>query len=128
LDGEIVIDASVALCYLRRERGWEDVPKHLAIASMSVVNYAEVFQRLLRERADAEPLVQLLIDMGLRLIDADPVLARAAAELETPTRGLGISLADRFCIALAMLRQVPLLTADKPWAALRLGIDIRLLR
>ncbi|MBS0470903.1 MAG: PIN domain-containing protein [Proteobacteria bacterium] len=128
MDSEIVIDASVALCYLRRERGWEGVPQHLPIASMSVVNYAEVFQRLLRESADAGPRAQLLIDMGLRLIDADPVLARAAAELEAPTRGQGISLADRFCIALAMLRQVPLLTADKPWAALGLGIDIRLLR
>ena len=128
MDPEVVIDASAAICYLRRERGWENVPQYLPIGIMSAVNYAEVFQRTLREHANAEARVQVLIDSGLRLIDADAALARTAAELESRTRGQGVSLADRFCLALAMTRGSPVLTADRPWAALGFPIDIRLLR
>ena len=128
VDLEIVIDASAAVCYLRRERGWEKFPEHIPGGVMSVVNYAEVVQRILREHSDAPARVQTLVDAGLRLIDADTSLALAAAELEQPTRSQGVSVADRFCLALGMTRNSPVLTADRPWKSLGLPVDIRLLR
>jgi PIN domain nuclease of toxin-antitoxin system len=44
------------------------------------------------------------------------------------TRGLGLSLADRACLALAIERGAAVLTADRTWAELDLGIEIRLVR
>ncbi len=51
-----------------------------------------------------------------------------AALLWTKTQLYGLSLANRDCLALAMERQVPVLTADQVWVELGLGIDIQLLR
>jgi len=38
------------------------------------------------------------------------------------------SLGDRVCLALARRRGLPVLTTDKPWADLDLGIEVRLIR
>ena len=128
LDSEIVIDASSALCFLRRERGWEDFPQHIPIGIMSVLNYTEVVQRLLRDGPDGEARATLLVEFGLRLIDVDLQTALGAARLEGPTRRQGVSLADRICLALGLDRGLAVLTADRAWASLGLAIDIRLLR
>jgi ribonuclease VapC len=125
---ETVIDASAAVCYIRRERGWDNFPPYLPLGIMSVVNYAEVVQRLLRENANGETRAQALLDAGLLLIDADRDVAVAVAMLEGTTRQQGVSLADRFCLALAMSRKLPVLTADRPWDALGLPVEIKLLR
>jgi ribonuclease VapC len=41
---------------------------------------------------------------------------------------LGLSLADRACLSLAVERQAPALTADRAWGALALDIEVRLIR
>jgi ribonuclease VapC len=37
-------------------------------------------------------------------------------------------LGDRCCLALAMVHALPVLTADRVWAQLDLGIEVELLR
>jgi PIN domain nuclease of toxin-antitoxin system len=128
LDSEIVIDASAALCFLQHEPGWEGFPDFAPFGTMCVVNYAEVVQRLLRYDADGEMRARLLMGFGLRLVDAGLDVALGAARLEAPTRIQGISLGDRFCLAFAMERKAPVLTADKPWKSLGLPIEIKFLR
>jgi ribonuclease VapC len=128
LDDEIVIDSSSALCFLLRERGWEAFPDYVPTGIMSVINYAEVVQRLLREDANAELRAGALVVAGLRLIDVDLDAALGAARLENVTRKQGISLGDRICLALGIDRKLPVLTADKPWKDLGLPVEIRLLR
>jgi ribonuclease VapC len=54
--------------------------------------------------------------------------ARLTAELLPQTRALGLSLGDRACLALAIERELPVLTTDKGWKALRVGVEIRLIR
>jgi PIN domain nuclease of toxin-antitoxin system len=39
-----------------------------------------------------------------------------------------LSLADRACLALAERERLPVLTADRHWGSLDLGIDVRLIR
>jgi ribonuclease VapC len=49
-------------------------------------------------------------------------------QLRVQTRHLGLSLGDRACIQLAMMKRWPVLTADKSWPELSLGVDVQLVR
>jgi PIN domain nuclease of toxin-antitoxin system len=128
LDSEIVIDASSALAFLLRERGWQDAAPFFAIGVMSAVNYAEVVQRVRRAGGNPDRCLSLLLNEGIAMVEADLVTAHAAGELEALTRSQGISLADRFCLALAMQRRCPVLTTDKAWKNLQLAVEVKFLR
>jgi PIN domain nuclease of toxin-antitoxin system len=58
--------------------------------------------------------------------DAD--LAHRTGRLWPVTAHLGLSLADRACLALAMREGLPVLTGDRAWATLDLGVDVVLIR
>jgi PIN domain nuclease of toxin-antitoxin system len=124
----IVIDASAALAFLLDESQGHLAPPFLANGVMSVVNYAEVVQRLRRGGIDPEPRLQLLLDAGVSFVSPDLEAARLAGDLERQTKPFGISLADRFCLAHAILHELPLLTADRAFSHLGLALDIRQLR
>ena len=125
---EHVIDASAALAFLLGERGSEVVTPRLPGGLISAVNLAEVAQRCWRLGHDPTPFVDRLTDAGLRVADADTLAARLAADLEQLTRPYGLSLADRFCLALALDRSAPVLTSDRPFLQLGLPIPIILIR
>lgn len=44
------------------------------------------------------------------------------------TKELGLSLADRACMALAVTLGLPLLTADRSWVEVDLPVEIRVIR
>jgi PIN domain nuclease of toxin-antitoxin system len=48
--------------------------------------------------------------------------------LRSRTRSLGLSLGDRACLALALSLGLPVLTADRIWAQLDLGVEVVLCR
>lgn len=50
------------------------------------------------------------------------------ARLRPKTRDLGLSLADRACLALTKRLGVPVLTADRTWAEADLDLEVRLIR
>lgn len=125
---EHVVDASAALAFLLGETGADVVAPRLPGGVMSAVNLAEVAQRCWRLGHDPTPYVDRLAASGLRIVDADLLAARLAADLERLTRPYGLSLADRFCLALALDRQAPVLTADRPFQKLGLPIPIVLIR
>ncbi len=54
--------------------------------------------------------------------------ARRAGEMRTLTKRLGLSLADRACLALAERENLPVFTADKNWSKAGLVLDIRIIR
>jgi PIN domain nuclease of toxin-antitoxin system len=66
--------------------------------------------------------------MGIAWIDFDRELAVGAAALLRPTSRFGLSLGDRACLALARLRDLPAVTADRAWAKLDLGIRVEVVR
>lgn len=66
--------------------------------------------------------------MGVALIGFEADLAERVGELRAQTKRLGLSLADRACLALAEREMLPAVTADKTWRDAGLAIEIRTIR
>lgn len=130
-----VLDASALLAYLLAEPGGDVVRDTLAeqAAVMSAVNWAEVLSRLASAGADPYEVAQRVASEAA-LGDVLTVVALtgsdgpAIAGLRPTTRHLGLSLADRACLALAQRLGLPVVTTDRAWAQLQIGVEIRLVR
>ena len=126
----IALDASALLAFLFREEGHERVAGAIGSSCLSTVNLAEVLGRFVRDGHDARPVLRRL---GATSIEVVPFLsadATLAASLLPATRLHGLSLGDRACLALALARGIPALTADHIWAAAAppIGVDVQLIR
>lgn len=124
----VVLDASALLALVGHEAGWEAVEDVLDRAIMSAVNLAEVFAKLEERRYSLERARDNLSSSGIEVVAFDEAAAYASGKLRMTTRLAGLSLGDRACLALAAARDAPALTADRTWAKLDLGLDIRLIR
>ena len=101
---------------------------HRGEAAISAVNLCEVGSNLIDRGFSFQAMLRALDDVDLEIVPFDRSSALAAAALRRSTRHLGLSLADRACLAVAQQLGVPALTTDRAWAGLRLGIDIQLIR
>ncbi|MCP4408552.1 MAG: type II toxin-antitoxin system VapC family toxin [Gammaproteobacteria bacterium] len=124
----LVLDASALLAFLHDEPGADCVRDALEGGIVSSVNWAEVVQKSLLRRADISGMQEEFAEVGVIIEPFTPEQAEIAAHLRQKTRRHGLSLADRACLALTMERKVPVLTADRTWGELGLGVEIRLLR
>jgi ribonuclease VapC len=121
-----VIDASALLAFLQDEPGANDV--RLADAVMSSVSFSEVLHKSLEKGAPTEGLHVELALLGLEVVPFDVRHAELAAGLRASTRHLGLSLADRACLALAMERGGTAVTADRAWSGLGDVVRVRVIR
>ena len=124
----IVLDSSALLAMLFFEPGCERVAELVPRSCMSTVNLAEVLGRLTRDGRALDAALEQIERMGIVWIDFDRELAIGAAALLVPAAPLGLSLGDRACLALARLRDLPAVTADRAWAKLDLGIRVEVVR
>ena len=123
-----VLDASAVLTILNQEPGKERVEAILGQAAVSTVNVAETLGRLMDAgmgEANARASLELL---HLQVIDFDIEMARLAGSLKVSTEKPGLSLGDRCCLALGLLRGSTVVTADRLWSQLKLGIQVKMLR
>ena len=126
-----VLDASAIVAFLNREPGHEAVADMLAAgAGVCTPNVAETIGVLARHGLTAGQAMDAIEALPITILDADLDLAKRAGVLEQPTRRLGLSLGDRFCLALAAREKVPALTTDQVWsqAASLAGVEVRLIR
>jgi PIN domain nuclease of toxin-antitoxin system len=124
----IVLDSSALLAMLFFEPGGERVAELVPQSCMTTVNLAEVLGRLARDGRALDQMLDRLDQMGIVWIDFDRELAIGAAALLPQTAPFGLSLGDRACLALARLRGLPAVTADRDWARLDLGITVEVMR
>jgi len=61
-------------------------------------------------------------------LDFDWAAGLAAGLLRASTRRFGLSLGDRACLALAQQLQAPVLTTDRVWERLDIGVPIVVIR
>ncbi|UHD16987.1 type II toxin-antitoxin system VapC family toxin [Thiocapsa bogorovii] len=120
----LVLDASSLLAFLHDEPGAERVRSAFAGALVSAVNWSEVVQKSLQRQVNVSGMRQEFIEVGVIFVPFTEEQAEIAAYLWNQTRHQGLSLADRACLALAIERKRPILTADRVWSELGLDLDI----
>jgi PIN domain nuclease of toxin-antitoxin system len=125
---KVVLDASALMALLRREPGSEAVQSALAHAMISTVNLSEVLAKASEISKGFDAAKAALAGLQLSVIPFDEQQAEIAAGLRSVTRSLGLSLGDRCCLALGIARTLPILTADRDWSKLQLGITIQMIR
>jgi ribonuclease VapC len=126
-----ILDASALIAYLHDEPGSAAVVDVItAGAAVSVVNWAEALSKVAADGDDPQLVADSLQASESPLLlepltDADCV---EIARLRPLTKARGLSLADRACLALARRLDVPVVTADRDWADLDLGVTVQLIR
>ena len=124
-----LLDASALRACLQRELGFEAVREALREgAAISAVNLAEVAGKLKARGKDPERIVRRLLAMGLEVLPFTLEEALEAGALDPLTRPLGLSLGDRACLAAGRVRGLAVLTADRPWAGVDLGVPVEVIR
>lgn len=111
----VVLDASAILALLKGERGASKVAGVIADASVCAINQAEVISHFVQLGAPLEEVRAMLGALPYTVVVADDGLAWEAGSLRAATASAGLSLGDRFCLALAKRLGVPAYTADKAW-------------
>ncbi|MBD2295084.1 type II toxin-antitoxin system VapC family toxin [Anabaena sphaerica FACHB-251] len=129
-----VLDASAFLAYLRDEPGAEIVENALINGCyISIINWVEVLSKIVDLGESPDEVIKQLRDEGLlenslEIIACNEEDALNIAKFRPLTKSTGLSLGDRACLALGKRLNLPVLTADKVWTSLSLGITINLIR
>ncbi len=120
-----VLDSSAVLAVIFKEDGIDRVMPTIGDSLMSVVNLAEVLMKTGRRGMNSGAVKSLLDEFGILWTAPDGDDALIAASFPDD---IGLSLGDRFCLALAVERDLPVLTGDRAWAALAPAVQVELIR
>ena len=124
-----VVDSSAILAVILREDGADAVSEVLKDGVfVSTVNLGEVVARLSDLTSTDGEVPDLIQSIKFEAVDFDSEDAWRAGLLRRATRSLGLSFGDRACLALGQRLQLPVVTADRIWASLDVGVEIVLCR
>jgi len=82
---------------------------------VSTVNLAEAGSFLTKAGYTLDAVYVTLAALRLRTISFDEAQAMEAARLRPLTQSFGLSLGDRACLALAAIRGLRVMTAERSW-------------
>lgn len=125
---KIIFDSSAILALLKMEEGHDIVTKRLDDTVVSSVNFCEVVTVLSKKGFGQEQVIKFLQETFLHIEDFNTKQAIIAASFDEVTKVHGLSLGDRACLALAKYKNLPVLTADKVWKELKVGVEVHLIR
>ena len=116
-----VFDASALLAVLFSEPGGDVAAGLLkeGDAAVSAVNQGEVVARLMDRGLSRDEAGAAWRSLRIGVLPFTDELALASGLLRPSTRALGLSLGDRCCLALAQSLNAEVVTADRPWKALK---------
>lgn len=123
-----VLHATALCALLFEEPGHEAVLEHLPDACLSTVNLTEVLTKALDKKKAFDRARAVLAGLPIRVVPFEPEQAELAAAIREETRACGLSLGDRACLALGMLRRLPVVTSDRDWSLVGLDVEVILFR
>ena len=120
-----VLDSSAILALILEEQGKDVVQQAIMDGSLvGTVNLSEVVGKLSDEGNTREQIEALLPPIRLEIVHFDEKQAWQAGRLRPITRQAGLTLGDRACLALGIAMGLPVLTADRVWAQLDVGVEV----
>jgi PIN domain nuclease of toxin-antitoxin system len=123
-----VMDASALLARFRREPGAQKVDELIDGSYVSAVNVAEFVQRIVDLGASEAFVEEVVENLPCRIEPFDRTAGIRAGLLRRHTRAHGLSLGDRACLELGARLGQPVVTADRAWAELDVGVEVVLIR
>lgn len=127
-DPALLLDASALLALVFEEPGAETVLAVLDLAAIGAVNQAEVIELAARRGLDPARAAAWAEELSLPVIGLTAPMGARAGALLAAFRRRGLSLGDAACLGTAAVLGWPVLTADRLWAELETGVEVRLLR
>jgi PIN domain nuclease of toxin-antitoxin system len=124
----VVLDASALLALLNDEPGRDRVEKALDDSIIGAVNYCETLGKLIDAGVPEDDARHSIDLLNIDIVEFDTELAFRAAAIRPMTKRLGLSLGDRCCLALGLDRKATVLTAERSWSKLKLGLKIEVIR
>ncbi len=126
----VILDASALLAGLNAEPGADRVAAALDNAVVSAVNFAEVAGGVARGGNSPERVRAVLATLACAVIPADEEMAVDVGLMRARTDRAGLSLGDRFCLALGRRLRAPVMTADQQWALIadEVGVKVETIR
>lgn len=124
----IVLDASVVLASLLNEPGGGVLLSLDDETVMSAVNLGEVATKLTEQGYSDEAVFLAVAPFQANCHALTPKQAVQAGLWRRETRRMGLSMGDRCCLALGLDLGATVYTADRKWAALDLGVTVRMIR
>ncbi len=125
---KVVVDASAILALLNQETGSEEVSQFIDKAAISTVNLSEIIAKLADAEIPEEDIRQILSNLNLEVIDFNEEQALKAGMLRPITKSIGLSFGDRACLALGIILNQPVLTTDRLWGSINVGVEVRVVR
>ncbi len=123
-----VLDASSLLALINEEAGRDVVQKALPGSVISAVNVSEVVTVVTRLGIPHEKIRSTIKKLVHAIVPFDEEQAYIAGLLYIETQAKGLSFGDRACLALGKAKNMPVLTADRPWSQVDCGVDVQLIR
>jgi PIN domain nuclease of toxin-antitoxin system len=123
----IVVDSSALMAFVLKEPGADRVEAALGECIVSAVVLVECLSKLAAKGLDPNAIKAQLMTAGLQIEPFGDEGISAVVSLHRFAKQ-GVSLADRFCLGLALQRGLSVLTGDRPWAGLGLPLQIELIR
>jgi ribonuclease VapC len=123
----LVVDTSALLAVAFNERGAEEAQRLARGGILGMANFVEAITRGLEQGHPPERVLTLISMLQIDVVPVD----RATADQALPLwqeRKRNLSLGDRLCIGLALARGLPLLTGDRRWKQLDLGVSVVVFR
>jgi ribonuclease VapC len=121
----VVLDASAIIALLKGERGAAKVAAEVEGARVSSVNYAKVVSHFVHAGMPEREVDAMLEPLPLIVVPADKALAQLAGRLRAATAEAGLSLGDRFCLALAQRDGLPAWTSDQNWKKIADAVEVK---
>jgi PIN domain nuclease of toxin-antitoxin system len=123
-----VLDSSAVLELIQKEPGGAQVVGYLQGGCMSAANYAEVLFVLGRAGIEIGVAQGLIAALRIEVVPMTAEIAATAATLGATRSRYGLSLGDRACLATAADLNIPVVTADRAWTGLDLGVEVIFIR
>jgi len=123
-----VLDSSAVLAVAFGETGASAVLSVAPSALLSAANLAEVLTVAERKNVDSDKVFHEILGLGVTIVPVTDSQAIMAAKLWLLARSLNLSLGDRICLALAIERNVEVLTSDREMTRIAVAVPVTLFR